>query len=167
MRSGMKYASLTTYKGTFLHLFLVLKVYPFQGILVSDLVSWFPSQEMHPPNYSPAHHCSPNRLSEHKQPPSNFLELLGSALWHCWIGQNEEGSSLLFFPVLTPSFIKPSYLLLLYQLLIVDFEKKKKTETVSRSFTVNSVQMTPTLVRRIKTAEAATWEKLSIILGLW
>lgn len=141
----MKYAPLPTYKGTFFHLFLVPKVYPFQGILVSDLVSWFPSQEMHPPNYSPVHHCSPNRLSEHKQPPSNFLELLRSALWHRWIGQKEKGSSLLFFHALTPSFMKPSYLLLFYQLPIVDLEKKK-TVTVSCLVTVTSVQMTPTLL---------------------
>lgn len=92
----MKYALLTTYKGAFLPLFLVLKIYPFQCILVSDFVSWFPSQEMHPPNYSPVHHYSRNRLSEYKQPPSNFLGLLRSALWH-WLDRTEGGGQRLGF----------------------------------------------------------------------
>lgn len=122
----MKYALLTTYKGAFLRLFLRLKVYPFQCILVSDFVSWFPSQEMHPPNYSPVHHYPPNRLSEYKQPPSNFLGLLRSALWH-WLDSTEGGGQgLVFFCALSrlPSLIKTSHLILLYQLLIVDFERK-------------------------------------------
>lgn len=57
MKGGKKYSMLATYKDAFFCLFLVIEVYHFPSVFsISDYVSWFPSQEMCPPNYSPAYH---------------------------------------------------------------------------------------------------------------